>query len=44
MKGQMTRMTYNAIGTTKNPTMNRYLPCCIVTDSDLPRAAAAGDA
>lgn len=33
-KGQITKIAYNAKGATKNPTMNRYLPCCMVTDPD----------
>ncbi|GHD79288.1 hypothetical protein GCM10010317_099750 [Streptomyces mirabilis] len=43
-KGQITKIAYNAKGATKNPTMNRYLPCCMVTDPDRIADATAGDA
>src|SRR5690606_36269399 len=40
MNGQMTKSAYSPRGTARNPTMNRYLPCCIASDPDL-RAGAA---
>src|SRR4051794_1591200 len=41
MNGQTTKSAYSPRGSARNPTMNRYLPCCITTDLD-PRAEAVG--
>src|SRR4051794_361536 len=44
MNGQMTKSAYRPRGTVRNPTTNRYLPCCMATDPDPAVRTADSDA
>ena len=44
MNGQITKSAYRPRGSARNPTMNRYLPCCMVPTPVVRANAAAGDA